>query len=69
MTARLVCSRCRRPLIKAAATVAGMPLGPDCARQVAAAVRTTPLEAAADRTTRAAEAAFRARQIPLLEAA
>lgn len=68
MTARLVCSRCRRPLTKAAATVAGMPLGPDCARILGAAMRSTPLEAAADRADRKRETAFNARQLSLLEA-
>lgn len=51
MTARLICSRCHRPLAKAAATLAGMPLGPTCARAIIGAV--------ADRPTRVSRAAQR----------
>lgn len=69
--ARLTCARCRRRLVKPAAIVAGMPLGPVCAAALGAAVRSTPLEAAADRRARRAEAAeeaaFRERQLTLIE--
>lgn len=67
----LRCAKCRRPIAAAAATLAGMPLGPVCAKQIAEAVSTTPLEVvtarAAARESRAQEAAFLARQIPLIE--
>lgn len=69
MTAPLKCARCHRSIAKPAATVAGMPLGPKCAATVGAAMRTTPLEAAAARADRRAAEAFRARQLSLLEPA
>lgn len=65
MTARLTCARCRRPLVRAAATIAGMPLGRACARLVR--VETGQAPDTRPPADRAAEAAFRARQIPLLE--
>lgn len=66
MKAPLTCARCGRPLKRAAATIADMPLGRTCARLVLAEAgqapdpRRTPAE-------RAAEAAFRARQLSLIE--
>lgn len=67
MTASLTCARCRRPLLRASAIVAGMPLGRVCAAALGAALR-MPLEAAADRAERAAEASFNARQLSLIDA-
>lgn len=66
----LRCARCHRRLVHVAAWMAGLPLGRSCATGMKAAVcaSLTPIELAADRATRAEEAAFRARQIPLLEA-
>lgn len=70
MTARLVCARCHRRLVRAAATLHGLPLGPDCARIMADAVRAspTPIERAADREAAARAADFAARQLSFLEA-
>lgn len=71
MTAPLLrCARCHRRLVHVAAWMAGLPLGRNCANGMKAAVLAspTPIELAAERTTRAEEAAFRARQIPLIEA-